>query len=191
MCVYWILVQKCAKKVRSIVCRRPRWPQKIWHPKKRPIMHAAEIISKLNTRPLTVNWFSKITKGAELSVRFCVSISWQPFRLTLICVLETTPKNAKNGKSVSRAKMCTEKSGFYRRPKWSLKFWHTETRKKKESSCVWSDRFLCISPEPFDLQKICFLLHTSVFKELSAGKKRIFQIGAQNQLILRNTLIFQ
>ena len=80
--------------------------------KKRPIMHAAEIISKLNTRPLTVNWFSKITKGAELSVRFCVSISWQPFRLTLICVLETTPKNAKNGKSVSRAKMCTENQDF-------------------------------------------------------------------------------
>ena len=39
-------------------------------------------------------------------------------------------------------------------------------------------------------KKTCLPFYTSVFIELS-GEKGIFQIEAQNQLILRNTLIFQ
>ena len=61
---------------------------------------------------------------------------------------------------------------------------------KHESSCLLSDRLWCISPEPFQLQKIFFPLLASLFKELS-DRKRIFQIGAQIHLILRKTLIFQ
>ena len=46
---------------------------------------------------------------------------------------------------------------------------------KKESSCLLSNRFWLLYPEPFELQKIYILLPASVFKELSA-KKRIFTI---------------
>ena len=53
-----------------------------------------------------------------------------------------------------------------------------------------SDRFWCISPEPFELQKIVFTLLASLFEELS-DRKEIFQIGAPIHLILRKTLIFQ
>ena len=60
---------------------------------------------------------------------------------------------------------------------------------KHESSCLLSDRFWCIYPEPFELQKIFFLLLASLFEELS-DEKGNFQIGAQNQLILRKTSIF-
>ena len=62
---------------------------------------------------------------------------------------------------------------------------------KHESSCLLSDRFWCISPEPFELQKIFLTLLASVFEELSDKKKKIFQIGSQIHLILRKTLIFQ
>ena len=61
---------------------------------------------------------------------------------------------------------------------------------KHESSCLLSDLFCCISPEPFELQKIFLPLLASLFKELS-DRKDIFQIGAQIHLILRKTLIFQ
>ena len=39
-----------------------------------------------------------------------------------------------------------------------------------ESSCLLSDRFWCISPEPFELQKIFLPLLASLFKELSGRK---------------------
>ena len=61
---------------------------------------------------------------------------------------------------------------------------------KYESSCLSSDRFWCISPEPFELQKIFLPLLASLFEELS-DRKRIFQIRAQIHLILRKALIFQ
>ena len=48
---------------------------------------------------------------------------------------------------------------------------------KHESSCLLSDRFWCISPEPFELQKIFLPLLASLFEELS-DRKRIFQIEA-------------
>ena len=57
---------------------------------------------------------------------------------------------------------------------------------KHESSCLLSDRFWCISPEPFELQKTFLPLIASLFKELS-DKKGIFQIGTQIYLILRKT----
>ena len=41
---------------------------------------------------------------------------------------------------------------------------------KHESSCLLSDRFWCISPEPFELQKIFLPLFTSLFDELSDRK---------------------
>ena len=61
---------------------------------------------------------------------------------------------------------------------------------KHESSCLLSDRFGCISPEPIDLQKILLPLLASIYEELS-DRKDIFQIRAQIHLILRKTLIFQ
>ena len=61
---------------------------------------------------------------------------------------------------------------------------------KHESSCLLSDRFGCIYPEPFEVQKQFLPLIASLFEELS-DKKEFFQIGAQNHLILRKTLIFQ
>ena len=70
----------------------------------------------------------------------------------------------------------------------SLKYY--SDLQKHESSCLLSDRFWCISPEPFELQKIFLPLLASLFEELS-GKKEIFQIGVQIDLILRKTLIFQ
>ena len=66
----------------------------------------------------------------------------------------------------------------------------TTVTRKNSSSCLLSDRFWCISSEPFELQKIFLPLHASIFEELS-DKKGIFQIGAQIHLILRKTLIFQ
>ena len=44
-----------------------------------------------------------------------------------------------------------------------------------ESSCLLSDSFWCISPEPLDVQKIYLHLFVSVFEELLA-ETRIFQI---------------
>ena len=44
---------------------------------------------------------------------------------------------------------------------------------KHESSCLLSDRFWCISPEPFELQKNFLPLLASIFEELS-DKKIIF-----------------
>ena len=41
---------------------------------------------------------------------------------------------------------------------------------KYESSCFLSDRLWCISPEPFELQKIFLLLLASLFEELSDKK---------------------
>ena len=61
---------------------------------------------------------------------------------------------------------------------------------KHESSCLFSDRFWCLSPEPFELRKIFFPIIASLFKKLS-DKKGTFQIGAKIHLILRKTLIFQ
>ena len=46
---------------------------------------------------------------------------------------------------------------------------------KHESSCLLSDRFWCISPEPSELQKIFLPLLASLFEELS-DRKGIFQI---------------
>ena len=48
---------------------------------------------------------------------------------------------------------------------------------KHKYSCLLSDRFLCKSPEPFELQKIFFPLLASLFEDLS-DRKGIFQIGA-------------
>ena len=49
---------------------------------------------------------------------------------------------------------------------------------KHESSCLLSDRFWFIYPEPFELQKIFLPLLASLFEELSDEKEN-FQIGAQ------------
>ena len=61
---------------------------------------------------------------------------------------------------------------------------------KHNSSCLLSDRFWCISPEPFEVQKIFLPLLALLFEELS-DRIIIFQIGAQIYLILRKTLFFQ
>ena len=61
---------------------------------------------------------------------------------------------------------------------------------KDESSCLLIDRFWCISPELFELQKIFLPLLASLLEELS-DRKGFFQIGAQTHLILRKTRIFQ
>ena len=58
---------------------------------------------------------------------------------------------------------------------------------KHESSCLLSDCFSCISPEPLELKKSYLHLFASLFKELS-DEKRIFQIRLQNQLIFAKTL---
>ena len=50
---------------------------------------------------------------------------------------------------------------------------------KHESSCLLSDRFWCISPEPFEQHKISLPLLGSILKELS-DIKGIFQIGAKH-----------
>ena len=50
---------------------------------------------------------------------------------------------------------------------------------KHESSCLLRDRFLCISPEPFELQKIFLRLLASLFKELS-DRKGIFSNRSTN-----------
>ena len=61
---------------------------------------------------------------------------------------------------------------------------------KKECGCLLSGLFWRLSPEGFELQKSYLPFLASVFEKLSA-EKRIFEIEAQNQLILCNTLIFQ
>ena len=67
---------------------------------------------------------------------------------------------------------------------------HYSDSQKHESSCLLSDRFWCICPDPFVLQKIFLTLLASLFEEFS-DRKEIFQIGAQIHLILRKTLTFQ
>ena len=62
--------------------------------------------------------------------------------------------------------------------------------KKHESSCLLSDFFSCISPEPLELQKSYFHQFASLSEELS-DEKRIFQIRLQNQLIFAKTLFCQ
>ena len=42
---------------------------------------------------------------------------------------------------------------------------------KHESSCLLSDRFWCISPEPFELQKIFLPLLAYLFEEFSDRKE--------------------
>ena len=56
-----------------------------------------------------------------------------------------------------------------------------------ESSCLLSDCFSCISPEPLELKKSYFHLFASLSKELS-DEKEFFQIWLQNQLIFAKTL---
>ena len=50
---------------------------------------------------------------------------------------------------------------------------------KHESSCLLSDRFWCIPPEPFELKNIFKTLIASLFKELS-DKKRNFSNRSTN-----------
>ena len=61
---------------------------------------------------------------------------------------------------------------------------------KHESSCLLSDCFSCISPEPLELQKSFLRLFASLSEELS-DEKIIFQTRSQNQLIFAKTLFFQ
>ena len=50
---------------------------------------------------------------------------------------------------------------------------------KHESSCLLSDRFGCISPKPFELQKNFLPLLASLFEELS-DRKGIFSNRSTN-----------
>ena len=50
---------------------------------------------------------------------------------------------------------------------------------KHESNCLLSDRFWCIYPKPFKLQKIFLPLLASLFEELS-DKKRNFSNRSTN-----------
>ena len=58
---------------------------------------------------------------------------------------------------------------------------------KHESSCLLSDCFSRMSPEPLELKKSYLHLFASLFEELS-DEKIIFQIQLQNQLIFAKTL---
>ena len=58
-------------------------------------------------------------------------------------------------------------------PKSDILIMYSDSQ-KHESSCLLSDHFWCISPEPFELQKIFLSLLASLFEELS-GEKEFFK----------------
>ena len=59
-----------------------------------------------------------------------------------------------------------------------------------ESSCLLSDCFPCISPEPLELKKSYLHFFASLSKELS-DERIVFQIRSQYQLIFAKTLFWQ
>ena len=61
---------------------------------------------------------------------------------------------------------------------------------KHASSCLLSDCFSCISPEPLELQK-SFLRLFAFFSEELSDERKNFQTRSQIQLIFAKTLFFQ